>query len=133
MFCHPKSDQTKKKYIIEFNYYLKYLKIKDPDLLISNKLLDLQTMVRQVEDQIINYINHLKKLKLSSSAINVRLHSILKFYAVNRVNLHREYIAQYKPQHKRTRRDSAYTHEQIHKLINSTNITHLRLLNQHRH
>ena len=115
-----KSEQTKQKYIIEFNHYLKYLNVKDPNSLITNKLLDSQPMIRQAEDQIINYINHLKKLKLGYSAIDVRLHSILKFYTVNRVNLHREHIAQYKPPQKRTRRDSAYTHEQIHKLLNST-------------
>src|SRR5918995_103729 len=118
-----KSEQTKRKYIIELNYYLRYLGVNNPNSLISDKLLDSQPMIRQIEDQIIDYINQLKKSKLSYSAINVCLYSILKFYMVNRVNLNRRHIAQYKPQQKKTRKDLAYTHEQIQRLIDSTKNT----------
>jgi integrase len=115
-----KSEQTKQKYILEFNNYLKYLGVQNPNSLITDELLDSQPMIRQVEDQIIHYLNHLKRLNLSFGTINVRLYSILKFYTSNRVNLHRQYITQYKPPQKRTRKDSAYTHQQIQRILDST-------------
>ena len=68
-----RSPETKSRYIQDFNYYLRYLRVKNPNYLVTEKLLDDMKEIRKVEDQIIGYINHLKKQGLSSSTINGRL------------------------------------------------------------
>lgn len=114
-----RSKETQHKYIQEFGYYLKYLNLQDPDTLITEDLLDSPSKIRIVEDQIIQHLKYLRNKKLSYGTINVRLAAILRFYTINRVNINRKYISNFKPVNKRLRKDRAYTHEQILALINS--------------
>ena len=53
------SPQTQKKYIHELNDYLKWSNISDANHLIPGDLLDSPAAIRQVEDQIIEYIKFL--------------------------------------------------------------------------
>lgn len=116
-----RSEQTKQKYIIEFNNYLKYLKVQDPDTLITEELLDSPHEIRQVENQIRDYIKYLAKEKRwGYRAISVARSSVLKFYEVNRVNLNRRFFNQFMPAQRKLRKDLAYTHKQIEKLLNCT-------------
>jgi integrase len=115
-----RSPETQKKYIKEFNYYLKYLKVNDANALITADLIDLPAAIRQAEDRIIEYLKYLtNNEKLSHSSVSVRLAAILYFYTINRVNINRKYICRFKPANKKLRKDKAYTHEQILHLLNS--------------
>lgn len=115
-----RSKETQHKYIQEFGYYLKYLNVQNPDTLITEDLLDSPSKIRIVEDQIIQHLKYLhNNRKLSYGTINVRLAAILRFYTINRVNINRKYISNFKPVNKRLRKDRAYTHEQILTLLNS--------------
>jgi integrase len=118
-----KSPQTQKKYIQEFNYFLKWLKVNDANDLIAPSLLDSQAEIRKVEDTIIGYIKHLSQVeKLSYSSIHVRVCAIMHFYSINRVHIDRTYISKFKPQNKKIRKgDLAYTHEQIQRMLDSSN------------
>jgi len=113
-----KSPYTKRKYTEDFDHYLDYLNVKDANSLITKKYYSPQG-IQEIEDTIIGYLNHLKKQKLSYETINGRQYAILKFYTANRVNLDRRHISQYKPPQTKTRKDSAYTHEQIEFFIKS--------------
>ena len=115
------SDHTRNKYIQQLGYYLKYLNTKDPNTLISDKLTDSPKAVRKVEDKLIEHIKYLHNIeKLSYQSINVRLSAILSFYSINRVNIDRKYIANFKPANrKRRKNDKAYTHEQILQILKS--------------
>jgi hypothetical protein len=65
-----RSQHTQKKYIRELNYYLKWLQVTDPNILITEDLLDPPAAIRQVEDQIIEYVKYLSNIrKLGSSAL----------------------------------------------------------------
>jgi integrase len=115
-----KSELTKQKYIMEFNNYLKYLKVQDPNTLITEKLLDSPKEIRQVENQIRDYIKYLGKVKgWGYKAVLVARSSIFKFYEVNRVNINRKYFNQFMPAQRKLRNDKAYTHRQIEILLNS--------------
>ncbi|MFZ1876731.1 MAG: hypothetical protein WAU25_06835, partial [Nitrososphaeraceae archaeon] len=85
-----KSSQTREKYKIQLEYYLKWLGIKDANDLITPTLIDSPAEIRQTEDIIIKHIEYLRdEKKLSSSTINVRLFAILRFYRSNRININR--------------------------------------------
>ena len=115
-----KSELTKQKYIKEFDNYLKYLNVQDPNSLITDELLDSPRGIRQVENQIREYIKFLSKIKgWGYKAILVARSSIFKFYEVNRVNLNRKYLNQFMPAQRKLKADKAYTFKQIEKLVNS--------------
>jgi integrase len=117
------SPQTQKKYIRELNYYLKWCKIKDPNLLITDDLLDSPAKIREVEDQIIEYAKFLiNTRKLGSATIHLSLFAIFNFYSINRINLDRKYVTKFAPARKKLHKDRSYTHEQILQLLNSPSI-----------
>lgn len=112
--------QTQEKYIREVNDYLKWLKITDSNLRITEDLLDSPAAIREVEDRIIEYIKYLiNTRKIGSSTIRISLFAIFYFYTINRVNLNRKYITKFAPAKKRLHKDNSYTHEQILQLLNS--------------
>jgi integrase len=114
-----KSPYTQKKYIQELGYYIRYSKAPNADALITNDLLDSPTKIRQVEDNIIEYIKYLHDvMKVSYSTIHVRLATVFHFYTINRVHIDRKYISKFKPTNKKIRKDNAYTHEQILTMLN---------------
>jgi integrase len=107
-----RSERTKHRYLADFGYYLDWLGLTNASSLIKQK-------PRDIENDIIKYMKYLTKQGLSYQTINGRIFSILKFFLVNRVNLDRKYITQFKPALTRSRKDLAYTHEQIEQLLNS--------------
>lgn len=115
-----RSEETKLKYIKEFDNYLEYLKVTNPNSLITEKLLDSPKQIRQVENKIREYILYLGKVKgWAYKAVLVARSSIFKFYEVNRVNINRKYFNQFMPAQRRLSTDEAYTHKQIEKLVGS--------------
>lgn len=115
-----RSEETKLKYIKEFDNYLEYLKVTNPNSLITEELLDSPKQIRQVENKIREYILYLGKAKSwGYKAVLVARCSIFKFYEVNRVNINRKYFNQFMPAQRRLSADKAYTHKQIEKLVNS--------------
>lgn len=114
-----KESQTKSAYIKYFRYYLQFLKVKDPNSLITKRYYTPQEIAR-IEDKIISYIDHLKKQKLNLSTIKGRIYSIFKFYTANRVNLDRKHISQYFPAPGKTKEDLPYTIEDVQKMLKAT-------------
>jgi integrase len=115
-----RSEETKQKYVKEFDNYLKYLKVTNPNSLITEELLDLPKQIRQIENKIREYILYLGKVKgWGYKAVLVARCSIFKFYEVNRVNINRKYFNQFMPAQRRLSADEAYTHKQIEKLVSS--------------
>jgi integrase len=111
-----KEPQTKEAYIKYFRYYLKYLKVKDPNSLITKRVYSPQE-TQKIEDKIASYITHLKKQNLSQSTIKGRVYAIFKFYTANRVNIDRKHITEYIPAATKRKDDLAYTTEDIHKML----------------
>jgi integrase len=107
-----RSERTKHRYLADFGYYLDWLGLTNASSLIKQKPSD-------IENDIIKYMKYLTKQGLSYQTINGRVFSILKFFLVNRVNLDRKYVTQFKPALTKPRKDLAYTHEQIEQLLNS--------------
>lgn len=117
------SPTTRAKYIRELNYYLVWLKVKDPNRLITPTLLNSQTAIHKVEDQIVKYVKYLKENeRLSYNTIHVRIFAIVKFYSINRIKLDSKHIGRFKPANKRLRKDLAYTHEQIGEMLSNADI-----------
>ena len=117
------SPETKTKYKYEFNMYLDWLKVKDPDRLITPVLLDSPAEIRKVEDSLIKYLKYLNQVKkLSYNTTNVRMAAIFHFYTINRVHIDRKYISKFKPAHRKIRKgDLSYTHDQINTLVDKAN------------
>jgi integrase len=117
------SKQTQIKYKIEFGYYLKDLKIDDPNTLISPDLADSPRKIRQIEDQLIDYVAYLQKVKkYTNGTIYVRLAAIFHFYLINRININKRYVSKFVGPNKRARKDQAYTHDQILTVLNSSTL-----------
>lgn len=114
-----KEPQTRDKYKRYFGYYLEFLNVKDPNTLATKNVYS-PLEVQQIEDKIIGYINHLKKLKKNQKTIKGRVYAIFNFYTANRVNLDRKHISQYFPAPAKTREDEPYTVEDILKMLEAT-------------
>jgi integrase len=111
--------QTKEKYVKYFDYYLKFIKVKNSNSLIIRRYPSPQEIAK-IEDRIISYITYLKKQKLNQSTIKGRVYSIFKFYTSNRVNLDRKHISQYFPAPGKTMEDQPYTTEDIQEMLKAT-------------
>jgi integrase len=119
-----KSAYTRKTYRIEFNYYLKDIGLTDPNSLITPELLNNTEKIRELEDNLINYISYLQDDKqYSYKYIGVRLSAIFHFYTINRLLINKAYICRFiKKGRKRIHKDSAYTQEQIHQILSVCNL-----------
>jgi integrase len=111
-----KEPQTKQKYIKDIGYYLQFLKIKDPNSLITKRFYTPQE-IQKIEDKIISYITFLKKQGLSHNTIKGRKSAIEFFYVANRINLNWKHISGYIPRPTQTRQDIAYSIEDIQKML----------------
>ncbi len=112
-----KEPQTKQKYIKDIKYYLQFLKVKDPNLLIIKKFYTPQE-TQKIEDKIVSYITFLKKQGLSHNTIKGRKSAIEFFYVANRINLNWKHISGYIPRPTQARQDIAYSIEDIQKMLN---------------
>jgi integrase len=115
--------QTKAKYDFELNCYRKYLGLTSANELITPDLIDSPAAIREVDDQIIRYIQHLHKTeKLAPATISLRLSAILYFYMINRINVNRKYISRFKSTRKRVRKgDLTYNHRQVQQILSKAN------------
>jgi len=72
---------------------------------------------RLIERELINFIIEMKNKKMSYSAIQNYIVAALAFYKINDVILNVTKIGKFMPEQKRVRKDRAYTHEEISKLL----------------
>lgn len=112
-----KEPQTKDKYVRDFNYFLQFLKVKDPNSLITKKFYSLHE-TQKIEDKIVSYINHLKKQGLKQPTIKGRKSAIEFFYRANRITLDWKHVADFIPRPSKAREDLPYEVEDIQKMLN---------------
>jgi integrase len=103
-----KSDETRKKYSTYFKKYLEIHGLSDPFC---------QNNPSLIERELIKFIIEMKNKKMSYSAIQNYTAAALAFYRINDVILNVTKIGKFMPEQKRVRKDRAYTHEEISKLL----------------
>jgi integrase len=102
-----RSPESKIKYDYGLEDFMKFISVDLPSSLLKI----------EIERNIIDYILHLRNLKLSSSTVKTRLAAIYLFYAMNDVILNKTKINKYKGEFIKVAKDRAYTHEEIHRLL----------------
>ena len=104
-----RSEETKRKY--------KYCLEDFTTFVGTDNLTDLA-----IEQSVIDYIGYMRDRKLSSKTINVRLSAIYHFYAMNDVTLNKVKIGKFKPEFVRTKKDRAYSHSEIGKMLQNSEL-----------
>lgn len=102
-----KSEETKIKYDHCVKQFMTFVGEKDYSALLKIN----------VEERIIDYILHLRKLKLSSNTIRTRVASIYHFYIMNDVILNKTKINKYHGESQKVEKDRPYSREEIHRLL----------------
>jgi integrase len=99
-----------KETLVKYDYclrdFMKFVQVKDHDSLLKI----------EVEKSIIDYVIDLRQ-KVASATLHARLCSIYHFYAMNDVILNKTKINKYKGEFLRVKKDRAYTHEEVLKLL----------------
>ena len=108
-----KSDITRQNYQLHVNLYLKFCNL--------SKLSDLLT-IQEPQKQIINYIMSLRKRGLASNSISTMINAIYHFYDMNDVVLNKKKINMFKGESSRKVTDRAYTHDEISKILNVSDL-----------
>jgi len=103
-----RSPATKRAYDIYFRKYQEFMGSAD---------LFCQNNPRLVEEKIIEFIVSLRERSLSYSAIRNYMMTIISFYKINDVLLRTDKISRFLPEYKKVKKDRAYTHEEISKLL----------------
>jgi len=108
-----KSDATKVMYKSHLKKYVDF--VGDTDLLFNNDS-------RVIEQKIIEFIILMKQQE-GKGFFSIRnyISPVLSFYKINDVVLNIDKIKRYVPARKRANRDRAYTHEEIHRLLDIAN------------
>jgi integrase len=119
-----KSPFTKRVYVNALEHYAKDMGIaSDYNKLIEELVNNDPTKIKELEDNLIEYISYLYKEKeLSYSTVHTRLAGIFHFYTINRVNVNKTYVSKFFPQKKHVKKDTAYTRNQIGKILSTCNI-----------
>lgn len=108
-----KSEITKETYQLNIKLFMNYCNVtKFSDLL----------LIPEPQKQIIKYLISLREKGLSSNSISTRLNAIYHFYDMNDVTLNRKKINMFKGQFARKVIDRAYTHDEIHKIVNASDL-----------
>lgn len=107
-----KSEESKAKYDVNVRDFMRFCNIDKTSELLKIK----------VEQKIIDYIINLRKLKLASHTIHNRLSAIYHFYTMNDVLLNKVKINKYKGEFKKVRKDRAYSHDEIHNLLDISDL-----------
>ena len=102
-----RSEYTKKVYTVTFKKYQEYI---GADLFCRNDS-------KLIEHHVIEFIVSLRQRGLGFSAISNYLKAILAFYKINDVVLDADKISKFLPEYRKLKKDRAYTHEEIHKLL----------------
>jgi integrase len=103
-----RSPETRNKYSIYFNKYQEFMGIDD---LFCGK------NPRLIEEKIIEYLVHMRNNGKGYSTIHNYAASVLAFYKINDVTLNISKINKFIPVVQKVRKDRAYTHEEISKLL----------------
>jgi integrase len=105
-----KSEATKRMYRFHLKKYLDSM-VPGQDPLFQND-------PRQIEQKIIEFIISMKQEERKGYfSIHNHVSAILAFYSINDIVLNIKKIKKYIPPKKRANRDRAYTHEEIHRLL----------------
>jgi len=75
------------------------------------------TDTRKIEDHITDFITSMKIQGKSFAAIHNYVSAICKYYRKNRVSLDTKHIREYLPEFRKSKKDRAYTHEEIQSLL----------------
>jgi integrase len=103
-----RSDETRKTYTLLLKKFIEYL--EEEDILLGND-------PRQIERRIIDFIVSLKEQGKQYCAIHNYASAITAFYKINDIILNVTKISKFMPEPKRARKDRAYTHEEIRKML----------------
>ena len=103
-----RSPATKRAYGIYFRRYEEFMNSDD---------LFCQNNPRLIEQKIIEFIVSLREMGLSYSAIHNYVMTVISFYKINDVMLNTTKISKFLPEYKKIKKDRAYTHEKISKLL----------------
>jgi integrase len=103
-----RSEITRSSYHVYLKKYMEYMGLTD---LLS------ETNPRLIEQQIIKFIIDMKQQNKSHSAIQNYTNAILAFYKINDVVLNTTKISKFMPEDKRVKKDRAYEHQEISKLL----------------
>jgi len=107
-----KSDVTKEIYEYNIKIYMKFCNLVTfRDLLMPNP-----------QTQIIKHLISLREKGLSSNSISTRLNAIYHFYDMNDVALNKKKINMFKGEYSRKVVDRAYTHEEIKKILDISDL-----------
>lgn len=105
-----KSDVTKKIYEYNLRLFMEFCGIDRFEDLIGR------------QNQIIAYLMSLREKKLSYNSISTRLNAIYHFYDMNDVSLNKKKIKMFKGEYTRKVVDRAYTHENIKKILDVSDL-----------
>ena len=101
-----KSKASKITYRNNLQLFMRLLGITEPEALLKIN----------VEDSIIDYIVTMRD-KVSSATLHNRVASIYHFYDMNDIVINKTKLSKFKGEFKRVKKDRAYTHEEIGKLL----------------
>lgn len=101
-----KSKASKITYRNNLQLFMRFLGITEPEALLKIN----------VEDSIIDYIVTMRD-KVSSATLHNRVASIYHFYDMNDIVINKTKLSKFKGEFKRVKKDRAYTHEEIGKLL----------------
>jgi hypothetical protein len=104
------SRATLQQYSHSVRRYMTFLKVKDPDdLLMLDK--------KSIEDSLMEFIQWQKEGGVGAGLIRVRMAAIKKFYKRNRVSLDWDLILETIGKPKKLKKDRAYMHEELRKML----------------
>lgn len=102
-----KSEHTKKQYSYSLKKFFNF--VGGQDKLPNDR--------KEIEDKIIKFIVSLKKEGMSYYGISNYIVPIKSYYAINDITLNLKKIGKFMPECKRAKKDKAYEHEEISKLL----------------
>lgn len=123
-----KSEKTKNVYLYYIDYFTKFAKIEIQELLNLPK--------EKIQKIIINYVIHMRHLKLSYSSIRSRVSPLYTFLELNDILVNKRKIERFFGEQKKTVNDQAYTNDDIQMMISMASFrTKLMILvfSSHRH
>jgi integrase len=104
-----RSQYTKRVYTIVFQKYI--------DFIGQNEDIFCQNNTRLIEHKIIDFIVSLRDKGLGHSAISNYVKAIMAFYKINDFVLNTDKISKFIPEYRKIKKDRAYTHQEIHRLL----------------
>jgi len=108
-----KSDVTKEIYEYNLDVFIKFCNVEN--------FYDL-SVIPNPQTQIIKHLMSLREKGLSSNSISTRLNAIYHFYDMNDVALNKKKINMFKGEYSRKVVDRAYTHEEIKKALDVSDL-----------